>query len=203
MVVNEHSTDAYAWPAGLWVRANLVATDTGQTSGPSGTSSDLTSAEDRRLLRQIRRDCDALIVGAASIRAEGWHLPPRGQTHIVSRGTTLPWDACPDPSRVTEWKGLPQERLSHLLGRVVSDLASNGVESILCEGGVATVRALAQENLLNELCLTVRGTALGDVEQAMLGILLDGSEWSMTRMLASEDGTTIFSIWRCATGVHS
>jgi hypothetical protein len=85
----------------------------------------------------------------------------------------------------------------------VAGLASSGAESILCEGGVATVRALAQANLLNELCLTVRGTSRADVDLAMRAILPEESGWSMTRMLASDDGATIFSIWRCATGDHS
>jgi len=203
MVASDDSTDAYAWPGGFWVRANLVASTTGLTSGTSGTSVDLTSSEDRRLLRLIRRDCDALIVGAASIRAEGWHLPPRAQTHVVSRGTVIPWETCPDASLVTEWKAQPHEALHTLLARVVADLASSGAESILCEGGVATVRALAQANLLNELCLTVRGTSRADVELAMRAILPEESGWSMTRMLTSNDGATIFSIWRCATRVHS
>lgn len=203
MVAFEDSVDAYAWPAGLWVRANLVASDSGQTSGTSGTSSDLTSVEDRNLLRRIRQDCSALVVGAASIRAEGWHLPPRAHTHVVSRGSTLPWETCPDTSRVTEWMAQPREALSTLVTRVVNDVASRGATSILCEGGVASVRALAQANLLNELCLSVRGTSRADVERAMNGILPDETRWSMTHMWTSDDETTIFSIWRCATGALS
>ena len=203
MVALDDSAEAYAWPTGFWVRANLVAADSGQTSGTSGTSSDLTSVEDRNLLRRIRQDCDTLIVGAASIRAEGWHLPPRAHTHVVSRGSTLPWETCPDASRVTEWKARPHEALSTLVTRVVDDVASRGATSILCEGGVATVRALAQANHLDEVCLSVRGTSRAAVERAMHGILPEERRWSMTRMMASEDGTTIFSIWRCATGALS
>ena len=195
----EDAAGEYAWPAGFWVRANLVASDAGQTSGTSGTSIDLTSAEDRELLRRIRQDCDALIVGAASIRAEGWHLPPRAHTHVVSRGSRLPWETCPDSSRVTEWTARPDEPLSTLLSRVLEELASNGARSVLCEGGVATVRALAQQNRLNELCLTGRGTSRADVDRAMLGILPEASGWTMTHAFTADDGTTIFSVWRCAT----
>ena len=63
MVTREDVTSPHAWPAGFWVRANLVANNSGATAGPSGTSTDLTNREDRELLRLIRRDCDALIVG--------------------------------------------------------------------------------------------------------------------------------------------
>jgi riboflavin biosynthesis pyrimidine reductase len=199
MVAFEDAAGAYAWPAGFWIRANLVTSDSGHTSGASGTSSDLTTSQDRSVLRLIRRDCDALIVGAASIRAEGWHLPPRAHTHVVSQGSSIPWETCPDASRVTEWRSLPGEVLSSLLTRVVTDLASRGARSVLCEGGVATVRALAQNNLLNELCLTVRGTSLADVQRAMSAILPNESAWNLTHHWCSDDRTTIFSIWRCAT----
>jgi riboflavin biosynthesis pyrimidine reductase len=199
MVAFEAAAGAYAWPPRFWIRANLVASDSGHTSGASGTSADLTSSQDRSLLRLIRRDCDALIVGAASIRAEGWHLPPRAHTHVVSQGSGLPWETCPDASQVTEWQALPLEELSTLLTRVVEDLVSSGARSVLCEGGVATVQALAQNDLLNELCLTVRGTSLADVQRAMRTILPNGPDWSLTHHWFSDDGSTIFSIWRCAT----
>lgn len=203
MVTREDVTSSYGWPAGFWVRANLVANRSGATAGPSGTSTDLTNREDRELLRLIRQDCDALIVGASSIRAEGWHLPPRGHTHVLSRGSALPWDSCPDTSRVTEWLGQAGETLPMLLTRVVAHLATTGSSSILCEGGLATVRALAEARLLDELCLTVTGTARADVERALKGVLPDATSWSLASLTESDDASTIFSVWRCVTGVHS
>jgi riboflavin biosynthesis pyrimidine reductase len=199
----EDATATYAWPTNFWVRANLVASASGATLGHSGTSSDLTTGDDRRLLKLIRQDCDALIVGASSIRAEGWHLPPRGQTHILSRDSTLPWDTCPDPSRVTEWKSLPDEDLATLVRRVVTHLAATDARSILCEGGRATVLSLIHENLLDELCLTVRGASLSDAYRALEGIVRDASAWTPISTVMSDDATTIFSVWRCVTWVHS
>lgn len=203
MVARDDPTSPYSWPAGFWVRANLVASRSGETVGPSGTSIDLTSGEDRSLLRLIRQDCDALIVGAASIRAEGWHLPPHGHTHVVSRGVTLPWDSCPDASRVTEWQSQAYETLPELLMRVVTFLAATGSTSILCEGGLSTVRGLAEVNRLDELCLTVTGTSRADVDRAMQAILPNATGWSLANLREADDGSTIFSIWRCATGARS
>ena len=203
MAARDDLASPYSWPAGFWVRANLVASGSGETVGASGTSIDLTSGEDRSLLRLIRQDCDALIVGAASIRAEGWHLPPNGHTHVVSSGSTLPWDSCPDASRVTEWQGQDGETLPNLLSRVVTHLATTGSTSILCEGGLATVRALAEVNRLDELCLTVTGTPRADVDRAMQAVLPNATGWSLANLREADDGSTIFSIWRCATGVHS
>jgi len=193
----------YAWPQRVWVRANLVASVTGQTAGSSGTSRDLTTPEDRKILRLIRQDCDALIVGAASIRAEGWHLPPRGHTYVVSQGSPLPWHSCPDIARVTEWTARPDENLNALTTRLVAHLAETGARAILCEGGLATVRALSDENLLDEMCLTVRGTTVADAHAAFASILPDAPKWSLTSAMASDEGTTIFSLWRCATEMHS
>jgi hypothetical protein len=203
MATRDDATSSYAWPERFWVRANLVATNSGATAGPSGTSIDLTNREDRDLLRLIRQHCDALIVGASSIRAEGWHLPPHGHTHVVSRGSPLPWNSCPDASRVTEWQGQANETLPVLVTRVVGHLAATGSMSILCEGGIATVRALAKARLLDELCLTVRGASRADVERALQGILPDPTGWSLASLTESDGGSTIFSIWRCVTGVHS
>ena len=195
--------NTYTWPQRLWVRANLVASVSGQTAGASGTSRDLTTAEDRKILRLIRRDCDALVVGAASIRSEGWHLPPRGHTYVVSQGSPLPWHSCPDTARVTEWAARPDEKLNALTSRLFAHLAETGARAILCEGGVATVRALAAEKLLDELCLTVRGAHLADAQRAFTSILPDSPPWRRTSAMLSEDRATIFSVWRCATEKHS
>jgi riboflavin biosynthesis pyrimidine reductase len=90
-----------------------------------------------------------------------------------------------------------------LLTRVVAHLAATGSSSILCEGGLATVRALAEARLLNELCLTVTGAARADVERALQGVLPDPTGWSLASLRQSDDASTIFSVWRCVTGVHS
>ena len=188
----------YAWPDQFWVRANLVASPTGSIVGSSGTSSDLTTSEDRGILRRIRANCDALIVGAASIRAEGWHLPPRGHTFVLSANKPLPWDSCPDTSRVTVWPATSGENLATTVRRLTDFLVSEGYRSVLCEGGLATVRALADEKLLLEACVTVRGSARADALEAFRVLLPHATDCVPHRMMASPDNATIFSVWRCA-----
>ena len=189
----------YAWPDGLWLRANLVASPAGETVGSTGTSDDLTTSEDREVLRQIRADCDALIVGAASIRAEGWHLAPRGQTFVLSTDKPLSWASCPDPSRVTVWTAASGEELTGTVRRLVEHLVGTGYTSVLCEGGLSTVRALADEDLLNEVCVTVRGSTRAETRAAFLALLPEATACTAHRLMASSDGSTIFSLWRCAT----
>jgi len=190
---------AYAWPERMWLRANLVATPAGETRGLTGTSHDLTTSEDREILRRIRADCDALIVGAASIRAEGWHLAPHGHTFVLATDKPLPWDSCPDPSRVTVWTAASGEELTTTVRRLVEHLVGVGYTSVLCEGGLSTVRALADEGLLHEVCVTVRGSTRADTRSAFLALLPEAAACTPQRMMASSDGSTIFSIWRCAT----
>ena len=195
----ESLAGTYAWPDRFWLRANLVASSAGSVVGSSGTSSDLTTSEDRDILRLIRATCDALIVGAASIRAEGWHLPPRGRTFVLSTGKPVPWDSCPDTSRATVWPSAPGEDLATTVRRLMDYLVSEGYRSVLCEGGLATVRALAHEKLLHEVCLTVRSSARADVLDAFRALLPQATSCLPHRMMASKDSATIFSVWRCAT----
>src|SRR3954471_6070939 len=66
---------AYAWPAGVAGRAvrraNMVAPIDGGTA-VDGTTAGLGSAADQRLFAVLRDLADVLLVGAGTIRAEGY-----------------------------------------------------------------------------------------------------------------------------------
>lgn len=63
----------YPWPSdGTHLRANMVMTLTGAIADAAGSSRGISSPADRRLLGLLRRRCDALLVGAGTIRAEGY-----------------------------------------------------------------------------------------------------------------------------------
>jgi riboflavin biosynthesis pyrimidine reductase len=64
--------DAYAYPdTAPWLRANMVASADGAATH-GGLTRDLGGAADRRLLSFLRALADVVIVGAATIRAEGY-----------------------------------------------------------------------------------------------------------------------------------
>ncbi|WP_134767124.1 dihydrofolate reductase family protein [Nocardioides sp. 1609] len=101
---------AYPWPAeGPWVRAMMVTTLDGAAAGPDGTSDSISSSVDKAVFDAVRRFADAVVVGAGTIRAEGYgamrakpadvaRRTAAGQAAapvvvVVSGSLDLPWDS--------------------------------------------------------------------------------------------------------------
>ena len=76
--------DLYQPPAPDWLRINLIVSVSGSAAGPDGTSESLTNRTDRRILGVIRRQADLVVVGAASVRAEGYRIPATATLGIVT-----------------------------------------------------------------------------------------------------------------------
>ena len=105
--VSEAVEDEYPWPSGPWVRALFVMALDGAAAGPDGRSGSISGPADRRVLGAVRRWSDAVVVGAATMRAErynpmkvsdavaaerlaaGQQVAPR--LVIVSASLDLPW----------------------------------------------------------------------------------------------------------------
>lgn len=77
-------TEAHAWPTDvLWVRAVMLATADGAAVSPTGHSSGISSSGDRLLFAAIRGTADVLLVGAQTIRQEGYRpMSPRRELEI-------------------------------------------------------------------------------------------------------------------------
>lgn len=101
---------AYPWPeAGPWVRAMMVTTLDGAAAGPDGLSGSISSDVDKSVFDAVRRRADAVLVGAGTIRAEGYGAMlakaadadarsaagqrPAPVLAIVSPSLDLPWDS--------------------------------------------------------------------------------------------------------------
>ena len=71
--------DLYAYPdplpAGGWVRANMVASMDGAATGADGRSAGVSSPADQVVFRVLRGLADTVLVGAGTVRAEGYHVP--------------------------------------------------------------------------------------------------------------------------------
>lgn len=105
--MSEAVDDDYPWPSGPWVRALFVMALDGSAAGPDGRSGSISGPADRRVLGAVRRWSDAVVVGAATMRAErynpmkvseavaadrlaaGQQVAPR--LVIVSASLDLPW----------------------------------------------------------------------------------------------------------------
>lgn len=169
-------TSLYAREGARSVRANLIATPSGQTVGADHTSNTLTSADDRMLVGLLRGMADAVVVGAQTLRGE--HVPlPRGVPLIVlSRsGNIRPalWPVSTEGSALvvvttvqSEVDGVPNHIAHEVVRlepgnleppRLVEFFADRGWNHLLVEGGVSTVVDWAKKNVLDELCLTLTG----------------------------------------------
>lgn len=71
--------DLYAYPDPVpphgWVRATMVTTLDGSTTGPDGLSGTIGGAADRAVFGALRGLADVVLVGAGTVRAEGYHRP--------------------------------------------------------------------------------------------------------------------------------
>lgn len=79
----------YAPPEGRWLRLNLVATVDGRSAGGDGTSDSLTNRVDRAVLGVIRRAADAVLVGASSVRIEGYRMPAQATLAVATMSGDL------------------------------------------------------------------------------------------------------------------
>lgn len=107
-LAHEHpGADDYPWPAGPWVRALMVMTLDGAIAGSDGRSGSISGPADRSALAAVRRYCDAVVVGAQTMRVERYSpmrtrpeiaaaresrgLAPAPRLIVISASLDLPW----------------------------------------------------------------------------------------------------------------
>lgn len=102
--------NAYPWPepGRPWIRGMMVATLDSASVGADGRSGSISSPVDRVLMAEVRRFCDAILIGAGTFRAERYRpqrvaedlaaartaqgLKPAPRMVVVSRSLDLPWE---------------------------------------------------------------------------------------------------------------
>lgn len=177
----------YAWPEGSSLRLSMLIGSTGSPVGADGTSHSLTTSSDRRVLKAVRRDADYIIVGAASVRAEGWFLPKQGELLVLSGSADLPWDSCPSPERVVVCASLDGvlEYMRAHPGRY------------LCDGGLTTANLLDGAWGFSEIALTSHCSPI-----AALSLVTNNPEaYELSHSLAGhghDNDSEVFSLWRRA-----
>jgi riboflavin biosynthesis pyrimidine reductase len=175
----------YAWPQTRCFRLNLLVTPEG-IAGQDGTSLSLTNSEDRRILRTIRAEADVVIVGAESLRAEGWFLPPHGRLIVLSASGKLPWDTCPDSSRVF---------VAPSASAIVHNVTSSETR-ILCEGGLISAEYISERIGFDEVALSTQGL---QIPSELDFLHLDG-EYTQVSGLVDTAHHMTFRFWRRAVG---
>lgn len=164
--------DAYAPPRTPWLRLNFVTTVDGSVRGSDGTSNSINNDADHRVFDALRALADVVVVGAGTVRDEGYR-PMAKPLVVVSRSGVLPPTLLEGDTdnlflaTASSASGLAQAR--SLLGRRVlvlgedePDLAALrtalvdlGFGDMLCEGGPRLAGDLLAAGLVDEMCCTI------------------------------------------------
>jgi riboflavin biosynthesis pyrimidine reductase len=180
-------------PAG---RPRVVAAMIGSADGRAavaGRSVALGHPEDRAVLRGLRSSADAVLVGAATVRAERYANlfddGPGGLIAIVTRSGDVPWEVglfaepatriaiytATDVAVPADVAAVVEVRAAATPAEALADLrARDGAELVLCEGGPRLLREVVAAGLLDDLVLTVAPLlAAGEAPGALTGSPLD------------------------------
>ncbi len=169
---------AYAPPRLPWLRLNFVATVDGAVEGSDGKSGSINNAADHRVFGALRAQADVVIVGAGTVRAEGYRPNPKPLVVVTRSGELPPTLLEGDTSRLylaTGARAPGLERAQDVLGDRVLILGEDapdpvalrrtleeaGFSNLLCEGGPHLAADLLAAGLVDELCSTVAPMLVG------------------------------------------
>lgn len=187
-----------------WVVLKLAATLDGKIAAADGTSQWITSPEARADAHALRARCDAVLVGAGTVRADNPsltvrdldedspHRPLLDMLEGHANPATLPLTAAAaerlDPSRYVlgavdqSAKVNPCTSLDGPPDEVLARLAADGVVELLVEGGAGVAGEFHRAGLVDEYVIYLASALMGGH---------DGLP-----MLTGEGATTIGELWR-------
>lgn len=176
---------------GAYVRANMITTVDGAVRGPDERSGSINGAADFRVFRLLRALADVVLVGAGTVRAEGYdsvEVPEvlhdlrraSGRTGplvlaVVTDSGRLPYGLDrEDVVIVTGAAGAARLRSAGGrhdvitageatvdLGAAIQALVARGLGEILSEGGPHLLGSMFTADVIDELCLTWTPTIFG------------------------------------------
>jgi riboflavin biosynthesis pyrimidine reductase len=189
----------------------MVSTVDGAATGDTGTTGSINNEPDKRVFDVLRRQADAVVVGAGTVRIEGYRPADRPLV-VVSRRGVLPPElveaprgsvllatcAAADGLEVTR-DALGAENVLEL-GTVSVDLPTfkralleRGLTRLLTEGGPHLLRDLLAAGLVDELCATVVPRLVAGQHLRILeGI---SHEVSLTLRVLLEQDSTLLGRW--------
>jgi riboflavin biosynthesis pyrimidine reductase len=165
--------ELYAAPDQPWLRVNMVSTVDGAATGDDGTSRSINNGVDKMVFDLLRELADALVVGAGTIRIEGYAVG-RKPLVVVSRTGSVPptqreaesgkvlmatVSTAPYLDEAREILGkdhvlvLGSHRVD--LARLKDELVLRGFRHLLSEGGPHLLRDLLDQGVADELDATL------------------------------------------------
>lgn len=205
----------YETPQELWLRINLIASVNGNAAGADGTSHELSNSTDRRILGAIRRLSDVVVVGASSVRKEGYFLPTSAPLAIITgsgdlTGHQIPSDVdetrvivlCPPEARETLARSLggtlvtvvtlPGPRMNVVA--IVEALRARGYDSIVCEGGPSLAAQFLDACVVDEVCLST-SPLLNNTNVPVFQGLSHSKRLRLTQLLV-DPGSVLYARWQ-------
>ncbi|TFC97044.1 MULTISPECIES: dihydrofolate reductase family protein [Cryobacterium] len=212
----------YAPKPGPYLRVNMIASMNGSVTGADNTSDSLSSRLDRRILGVIRQLADVVLIGAGSVRTEGYVVPARATLAVVTASGDLSGHRLEPPavqavdrtSRVlvlcprtavaraedtTAGSGAVIVALDDDNGQitpatVVAALSRLSLTRIVCEGGPVLAGQFFAADLVDELCLsTSPQIVLG--ARGLLESAQPGATGFSLRQLLLDDQGAVFARW--------
>jgi riboflavin biosynthesis pyrimidine reductase len=202
----EWLADLYAPASPSLVRLNFVASINGSAVGEDGTSESLSSRLDRRILGVIRQHADVVLVGARTVRREGYTAPRHARLAVVTRSGDLsghrlgdtflrPIIVCPTeavPRVSAQMRGhavdiVPLRSSALDPAEILALLRDRGLPGVVCEGGPTLAAGLLEAGLVDELCLTT-SPKLRAPGLPLLPKTAGTIPTSLRSLLADEDG---------------
>lgn len=209
----------YAVPAGRsWLRVNFVSSLDGAVTGADGRSGSINTPADHRVFRLLRRLSDVVVVGAGTVRAEGYPAlrdedPGAPVLAVVSNRGTLPETVAAmtshrgsailvtrnraDAKALDDARRVLGEENVVLAGddevdlvRARKALEERGLHRMLSEGGPGLFGSMLAAGVVDEVDLTWAPTVVGGSHDRIVKAGdLDVALRPMT--LVEEDGTLI------------
>jgi riboflavin biosynthesis pyrimidine reductase len=208
--------DLYAAPARRWLRANFVATLDGAANGPDDRSGSINTEVDHVVFDLLRRLTDVVVVGAGTVRAEGYPSlraedPSAPPLVVVSHSGQLPVSVADGPAgsvllvtrsgadghALDASRELIGEEFVLTAGADTVDLVvmrnmleDKGFRQILCEGGPRLLGSLLAAGVVDELDLTWSPVIVGGQHPT----IVNGPEVNLPAsptLLLEEDGTIL------------
>jgi riboflavin biosynthesis pyrimidine reductase len=189
-----------------WLRVNFVTTADGAAQGSDGLSTSINNAADKRVFDVLRSRADCLVVGAGTLRAEGYDVP-KVPLVVVSRSGRIPEKLVDAPTgRVTMATVATAPHLAETKARIGAEntlvlgedevdlvalkheLAQRGWVDQLSEGGPHLFGSLVAAGVVDELCYTIVPRLIGGQHLRILaGVDIDVALEPVS--LLEQDGT--------------
>lgn len=166
--------DWYAVPPdradGTWVRGSFITTLDGRATGPDGVSGSLNegSEGDHAVFDHLRRWADVVVVGAGTVRQEGYEPLPGTPMAVVTRSGELPHALAEPTPGAGEVLVIGAHGREVTPAQVLAAVHQRGWHRVVVEGGPELFSGWLEAGLVDELCVTLRPVLAGGADTLLV-----------------------------------